>query len=42
MTRRIKVLIKDENEKKKKRSYFFSYLTTKIRNELRVMGNVTR
>ena len=43
MTRRIKVVIKDENEKKKKtRSYFFSYLTTKMRSGLRDMGNVTR
>jgi len=41
MTRRIKVVIKDENEKKI-RSYFFSYLTTKIRSGLRDMGNVTR
>ena len=42
MTRRIKVVIKDENEKKKTRSYFFSYLTTKMRSGLRDMGNVTR
>ena len=44
MTRRIKVVIKGENEKKKKktRSYFFSYLTTKMRSGLRDMGNVTR